>query len=182
MKLTWIIFYSVFVFLSQSSSDNLFQGTGEISFISSAPLETITASSEKLKGIIDLSSHSFAFTFPVTSFDGFNSQLQREHFNENYMESSKYPNATFAGNILDFDHCDTKCEMKILAKGKLTIHGVTKVVTLPVMIKRDVDALSATSEFNIQLSDFNIDIPLILEGKISPLINITVSANFTKKN
>src|SRR5690348_17979072 len=74
---------------------------GEISFTSNAELELIKASSDKVQGLIDPSSNQFAFTVDIRSFQGFNSQLQREHFNEKYMESDKYPKATFSGKIIE---------------------------------------------------------------------------------
>ena len=182
IKFCWILISSVILFISKPQTKELYQGSGKIDFISSAPLETITASSEKLKGIIDLSNRSFAFTLPVNSFNGFNSQLQQEHFNENYMESTKYPKSTFVGNILDFTDCEKNCEIEIIAKGKLTIHGLTKVVTIPVLINRNNDQLNAKSNFDITLSDFDIEIPLILEGKISSVIQISVDVNFIRKS
>jgi len=74
---------------------------GEVTFVSNAPLEFITAKSAKLNGLLNLQSKSFAFQMQVETFKGFNSPLQQEHFFENYMRTHIYPIATYAGKIID---------------------------------------------------------------------------------
>src|SRR3954463_10509801 len=75
--------------------------TGKISFKSEAPFETIRATSEDLKGLLEIEKKLFAFKVRMDSFDGFNSGLQKEHFNENYLESNKFPEAVFNGKIIE---------------------------------------------------------------------------------
>src|SRR5579859_1595395 len=74
---------------------------GEVSFTSNAKLELINASSKRVKGIIDPTTNNFAFVVTIQSFEGFNSNLQREHFNEKYMETDKFYDATFSGKIIE---------------------------------------------------------------------------------
>ena len=74
---------------------------GKISFSSDAPLELITAISNELKGLIETEKKQFAFSVKVRSFKGFNSGFQKDHFNENYLETDKYPEATFSGKIIE---------------------------------------------------------------------------------
>lgn len=97
---------------------------GEISFTSEAPLEVIKAQSKELKGPFDADKKTFAFTVPVKSFEGFNSPLQREHFNENYMESTQYDKATFNGKIIEQIDFTKDGEYEVRAKGKLNVHGI----------------------------------------------------------
>src|SRR3954471_15842207 len=73
---------------------------GEINFASNAQLELIKASSRELKGIIDPTNNQFAFRVNTRTFQGFNSSLQRDHFNENYIETEKCPTAIFSGKII----------------------------------------------------------------------------------
>src|SRR5687768_3280102 len=75
--------------------------SGKIDFTSDAPLELINANSEKAQGIIDPSTKQFAFIVGTSSFKGFNSELQRQHFNEKYMETEKYYQSSFSGTLLD---------------------------------------------------------------------------------
>src|SRR3954468_24029824 len=74
---------------------------GEINFTSNAQLELIKASSGELKGIIDPTNNQFAFRVNTRTFQGFNSSLQRDHFNENYIETEKCPTAVFSGKIIE---------------------------------------------------------------------------------
>src|SRR4051812_39415281 len=95
-----------------------------VKFRSKAPKELISAASGKLKGIVDPEHKSFAFRIDITSFEGFNSPLQREHFNENYMETPQFPVATFTGRIIEDVDLSRNGSYEIRAKGKLTIHGI----------------------------------------------------------
>lgn len=167
--------------LSMKGSDELYNGTGTISFTSDAPLELITASSNEIKGIIKITDKTFAFSLPVRSFEGFNSPLQKEHFNEHYLETKKFPKATFTGKILNFDDCEIGCEKEIIAKGKLSIHGITQIVTLPINLEITEDGFLINGDFDVLLSDYNIEIPLILEGKISTKIAVTIDLIFKKQ-
>src|SRR5687768_9630488 len=96
---------------------------GYISFRSDAPLEIITASSNELQGIIDHQALTFAFAVPITSFKGFNNGLQQQHFYENYLEATKYPEATFSGKIIEFVDLAKPGTYHVRAKGQLMIHG-----------------------------------------------------------
>jgi len=86
-----------FSWLTYSSPKKFTSDNGEVSFTSNAKLELINASSKNIKGIIDPATGNFAFVVTSQSFEGFNSNLQREHFNEKYMETDKYYDATFSG-------------------------------------------------------------------------------------
>ena len=99
-------------------------GNGTINFRSDTRLEFIRASSKELKGAIDTDKKSFSFKIRMRSFQGFNSPLQREHFNENYMESESYPEATFNGKIIEDIDFTTPGKYSVRAKGILFIHGI----------------------------------------------------------
>jgi polyisoprenoid-binding protein YceI len=159
------------------NDQTLYKGEGKVYFISDAPLETIEAETDELNGLLDLSKKTFAFSINIRSFDGFNSPLQKEHFNEHYLESEKYPKSTFKGKVVGTFDCKD-CTQELLAKGTLTIHNVTKVVVLPVKITNNSNGLSAESDFEIKLMDYDISIPKILEAKISPIIQLEVNVDF----
>ena len=168
-----IVILSLFVF-TQNYAQSLYRGNGNVSFISDAPLEIIKAESNALDGIIDTSNMNFAFTIDMTSFQGFNSPLQKEHFNEHYLDTKKYPKATFLGTIITSENCDNGCDTDAICKGKLTIHGVTEIVTIPVHLTIDNGALNISGEFFVKLSDYNIKIPRIVQAKIASEIKVTV--------
>ena len=95
-----------------------------MNFISQAELELIKAASNETRGIIDPSTNQFAFSVQVNTFNGFNSALQRDHFNEKYMESDKFPKASFSGKIIEQVDYSKNGSYDIRAKGDLDIHGV----------------------------------------------------------
>jgi len=154
---------------------------GQVKFTSEAPLEIIKASSNRLIGLINTENNNFAFTIPITSFMGFNSELQREHFNENYMETSKYSKAKFVGTIQENVDFNTNGKANVTAKGKLSIHGVTKERTINATLSIQDGAIKATSTFDVPLEDHDIDIPKIVDRKIAEVISVEVKATFNEK-
>ena len=99
----------------------------KMTFTSDAALEVITASSAKVQGLIDPLTNEFAFAVEVQSFQGFNSALQREHFNEKYMESERFPRALFSGKIIEPIDFSTDRSYDVRAKGELDIHGQKQI-------------------------------------------------------
>jgi len=97
----WPLVMFVFV-LTGFTQTSIYQTVnGTITFRSEAPLELINASSDQLIGAIDIDKKNFTFKILMRSFQGFNSPLQKEHFNENYVESDKFPDASFKGKIIE---------------------------------------------------------------------------------
>lgn len=155
---------------------------GKITFISSAPQERITATSNKLVGLLDPKELSFAFVVDINSFDGFNSPLQRIHFNENYMETSKYPKSRFYGRLIENISIDEVDDVQIRAKGYLEIHGIRKERILQVILKRKNGILYFTSDFTLSLADYKISIPRIVHQKLSDQIEVHVQGTIRNQN
>jgi hypothetical protein len=149
---------------------------GRISFSSEAPLELIRASSGQLAGILDNDKKAFTFKINIRSFQGFNSPLQREHFNENYMESDKFPDASFKGKIIEEEDLSKDGDYEIRAKGVLTIHGVAqeRIVKTSVSVKNK--KITITGKFSVLLSDHNIPIPIVVYKKLANEIKVEVTA------
>lgn len=153
--------------------------TGTVSFVSDAPLESITATSKTLKGLVDISSRTFAFTVDIASFLGFNSPLQRVHFNENYMESGDYPVATFAGKIIEDVNLSIDGDYEVRVKGKLIIHGVEKERIIKGTIRIEKGSMKINAKFTVLLEDHEIRIPKVVMQKISQVVSVEVSATLT---
>ncbi len=153
----------------------------QLSFHSNAKLELIKASSTQLKGIIDADKRVFAFSVDMKSFDGFNSPLQKEHFHENYMESDKYPTASFTGHIIEEDDFTKDGTYNIRAKGKFMVHGVEqeRIIQGDLTVKNGVIKLACY--FTVLLAEHDIKIPRIVHEKLASEINVTVNAEFVKK-
>lgn len=155
---------------------------GSIQFSSSAPNENIKASSHKLKGVIDTRKKTFAFKIDMSSFEGFNSPLQKEHFNENYMESHIFPEASFTGKIIENVSFDKNGKYTVRAKGKLSIHGVPqeRIIYADILVRDK--SISITSDFTVSLTEHNIKIPRVVYDKLATQINVSMNATLVIDN
>ena len=150
-----------------------------MSFTSSAELELIKASTSQVHGLIDPASNQFAFSVDVTSFQGFNSALQREHFNETYMESDRFPKATFSGKIIEPVDFSTDGKYDVRAKGELDIHGHKQTRIIKSTIAIDGGNISLQTHFLVPLSDHDISIPSIVSQKIATEIEVQFDATMS---
>lgn len=155
--------------------------SGNIGFHSDAPQELIKASSEQITGVFDAKKKTFAFRINIISFMGFNSPLQREHFNENYMESSLYPQAIYQGKIIEDIDFSKDGTYNIRSKGKLTIHGIgqERIINASVICKGNT--ISIRSDFIVPLADHKIKIPRVVYDKLAPDINVSVTVKLIPK-
>lgn len=163
---------------TQSIDNTFLCRNGHISFISDAPLELIKASNEKLTGVLNASDRSFSFRVPIKNFEGFNSSLQRVHFNEDYLETELFPISTFKGKIIEEVDLDVPGEHKIRAKGKLSIHGVEidRIIRCDLIVKNG--QMNVNASFTVFIADHNISIPSILNQKIAKEVKVDVSFTF----
>jgi polyisoprenoid-binding protein YceI len=149
----------------------------KVEFHSEAPQELISASSTEMKGAIDIARKSFAFKIGILSFMGFNSPLQRDHFNENYMESNTFPEASFSGKIIEDIDLSVDGVHSVRAKGKLRIHGIEKERIIKAQVTVKGQMIYVSSNFMVALSDHNIRIPRIVSEKLAQDISVSVKAN-----
>nr|WKN36588.1 YceI family protein [Tunicatimonas sp. TK19036] len=158
--------------ISNSHAQRYQLASSEVSFFSEAPLENIEAVNTKARSVFDASKGEVAFMIPISGFQ-FEKALMQEHFNENYLESDKYPNATFEGQFQDFDP-DNSAEQEVTAEGKLTIHGVTHTVEIPGTIQKGADGWDMEATFPITITDYKIKIPKVVFYNIAEVVDVTV--------
>lgn len=153
---------------------------GFISFYSHTPLEEIKAENNQVAGAFDASTGEMVYQVLIKSFH-FERALMEEHFNENYMESDKFPKAQFTGKIKDLSKADFKKPGKyeVSVTGNMTIHGVTRPLETNGIIEVTPESLNADSKFNLTPEDFNITIPGVVREKINKTMEVTVSMKFT---
>ena len=175
MKTTLTVFFCFVVMHTHAQSPGIFSCTdGNASFLSYAALETIKASSNELRGAIDTKAHSFFFSINVNSFKGFNSELQQEHFNENYLETDKYPVATFQGKLIEDVDLTQNGVYDVRAKGILELHGVKQERIIKGTLEVKDNTIHLHSQFSVLLEDHNIKIPRVVYQKISPEIEVKI--------
>lgn len=164
---------SLFGFLSSAENKTVyFPSKGKVKFTSVASLETIIAESQEIIGAINIEKSSFAFEVPMRTFEGFNSPLQKEHFNENYIESDKYPQATFVGKIIEDVNLNIEGLHSVRAKGIFSVHGVSRERIIKATIEVENSEITIYSNFKVPLADHKIKIPTIVSQKISEIIDV----------
>ena len=173
-KLILYFVFSLIVFNIQAQN-RYFTKDAKINFNSSTPLEDIVAESDQATTIIDIVKNEVAFSVLTTSFK-FRRALMEEHFNENYMESVKFPKAKFTGKIVS--PIDWKSEKPVLVdiKGELTMHGVSNEITLKAQITPGLSKITASAEIKVTPEAFNISIPSAVRDKIAKEVTIKVDA------
>jgi polyisoprenoid-binding protein YceI len=166
----------LFTFIVQAQ-DKYYTKNAKIDFFSSAPLEDIEAKNKSASAVLDVKTGSLQFSVLMQGFE-FDKALMQEHFNENYVESDKFPKAEFKGSITNNADINYRKAGTYSAKvkGTMTFHGVTKDLETTATIKVNDDNLKAESIFNLLLSDYNIKRPAVVKDKISNTIKVTIDA------
>lgn len=162
--------------ISSNAQQKFSTDRGEVAFTSNAELEIIKASSAKVRGLIDPTTNQFAFSVDISTFNGFNSDLQREHFLDNYMEIDKFPKASFSGKIIEQIDFAKDGDYDVRAKGDLDIHGQkqTRIIKSKISVRKG--SVLVESVFSVPLDEHSIVIPKIVNQKIATEIEVHFKA------
>ncbi len=180
MKKLISLFTLAVLTISSFAQNRYITRTGHISFFSKAPLENIEAHNYQVAAVLDAETGDLVYKVNIRSFE-FEKALMQEHFNENYMNSDKFPNATFEGKITNVKNINFSKDglYDVSVQGKLTIHGVTKDMATNGKIEIKENKVKTHSKFFIELADFNIKNDK--KRQISDKIEITVEVEMNKK-
>ena len=173
----WIIIVSVLMIMLEVSAQRYITKNGHIKFYSETPMETIEADNHQVNSALDVSTGDFVFKVLMKSFE-FEKALMQEHFNENYVESDKFPNATFKGKVLhvaDYDFTSDNT-YEVVVEGNLTMHGETNKVNVKGTFTVKDEKITGTSTFIIKPEDYGIKIPKTVVDNIAEEIEVTVDA------
>ena len=159
----------------QSNAQKFITKSGNITFYSDGPLEKIEARNTQVNSALDIKTGDFVFKVLMKSFV-FEKALMQEHFNENYVESDKFPVAIFKGKVtnISYDEFSTKGKYDAFVEGELTMHGETHKITANGTFDISKKGIVGISKFKIELADYNISIPGAVTGKIAEEIEISV--------
>lgn len=175
-KIFFIILLLLTAVLSTKAQTKYFSKSGKISFYSKAPLEDIEAHNTRAVTVFDASTGQIEFSVLMKGFE-FEKAKMQEHFNENYVESDKYPKAVFAGSIQNINDLTLNKDGVYTAKisGSLTLHGVSKQQNAQAVFTVAGGAVSAVSELTILVADYNIKIPGLVADKIGKSVKIVIN-------
>ncbi|HWZ13977.1 MAG TPA: YceI family protein [Mucilaginibacter sp.] len=163
---------------NQAVQDSYACKNARISLYSSAPIEDIKAVSTSGASVYNAASDELAFSVPIRSFQ-FDKSLMQEHFNSDYMESDKFPRATFKGKLQEHIDATKDGTYPVKVSGALSVHGITQNRTIPGIISVKNGVVSMTSEFMVKCTDHHIDIPQIVFHHIAESIQVNVSATYS---
>jgi polyisoprenoid-binding protein YceI len=181
-KILVLIFFSI-VGVSGFSQTVYMTRSGQISFFSKTPMENINGINNEVTSMLDAGKGDLVFAVLIKSFR-FEKALMEEHFNENYLESTKFPKATFQGKITNVSAVNFTKDGSYPAtvEGDLTMHGVKQRQTASGTITVANGKISAVSTFIIKLADYKIERPSLVADKISETIEIRVNCQYEPKS
>jgi len=180
MKVKILILVSMLAMCQISGAQKLVSKNGHIWFFSHTAMEDIEAHNRQVVSILDLATGDLQFNLLVKSFE-FKVALMQEHFNENYMESAKYPKASFKGKITGIEKADLKKDgtYPVEATGDLTIHNTTRKVTSKGTLEVKDGHITAKAKFTVAPKDYQIPIPSVVENKIAKEVEINVDVPYS---
>lgn len=161
-----------------AAAQKYYTSSGVITFTSEAPMEKIISSNKQVTALLNTATKEVAFKVLMKSFK-FDKQGMYDHFNRDYTESDKFPNAMFEGKITDAVDLTKNGTYNSTVDGKLTIHGVSKLVKQSGTIEVAEGKITLKSTFNIQLSDYGIKVPSDFIKRISNTVQVSVNTVLT---
>jgi len=180
MKKTALLLF-LFIGCFQVKAQKFSTKTGSLKFEASvASFEEVAAENKNTSAVLETSSGEIAVLALIKGFR-FKVALMEEHFNENYVESDKYPKATFKGKIEDFDVAKLSSSVKVFKiSGDLTLHGKTKKINTTAKISKSGDKIVVIGNFDVKPEDFAIEIPKIVSKKVANVIQVTFNLSLSK--
>jgi len=175
-----IIFFLAITFLFMGASAQKYMTkTGFVGFFSHTPVEDIKGDNNQAASVLDISNGELVFQVLIKSFH-FEKALMEEHFNENYMESEKFPKSTFKGKIVNLASVDFSKPGKydVTVEGDLNIHDVTNRISVKGEIEVLAGGINATSKFNVVPEDYKINIPGVVREKIAKNLEVSVNMKY----
>ena len=174
------ILFSLLILVSTASiqaQDRYYTKSGKISFDATTPNspENIDGINKTAISVMDTKTGNIQFSVLMKGFE-FERALMQEHFNENYVESNKFPKSEFKGSIINNGTITYTKEgtYNLKVKGNLTIHGITKEVVTEGKLIIKAGTMNLSANFSVELSDYNISVPSIVSDKLAKTAKVKV--------
>ena len=167
----YVLIAGFFFFINNLNGQILSFDHGKIEFYTATAVSGIEAVADKAEVKLNLETREVVVSVNIQSFE-FEYDLMQEHFNEKYMESDKFPMATFRGKILQNISPGVNNEMDVDVSGNLTIHGITKEIKFKVNLSKQGDFTVVKSRIPVVFKDYSIDDPSILTKSVASDVEI----------
>jgi polyisoprenoid-binding protein YceI len=161
---------------SMYSQDVFTTSTTKVSFFSKTPIQNIEGITNVAGTVINIKTKQILFKIQNTSFQ-FKEKLMQEHFNENYIESDKFPISDFNGKIISNDDLSKVGNYDVTIVGVLNVHGVKKEYKVAGKLANNGAAFAFNTDFKVKLADHGVTIPTVVFAKIAEVVDIKVVAN-----
>jgi hypothetical protein len=180
MKRLLILTSFIAIFALQLGAQVLVTKNGYIRFFSTTPVENIEAKNNQVNCALDSKNNKLIFKVLIKSFV-FEKALMQEHFNENYMESDKFPSASFTGKITNINELNLSKNgiYKVSVEGEMSIHGVAKNVKESGTAEVKDGKVRLKAKFNVKPKDYQIKIPAAVATKIAESIEVSVDCSLS---
>lgn len=163
---------ALFVFAGQLTAQSIYiTESSKVSFFSATPVEDIEAVNDASTSLINLAKNEIAFRVPISGFQ-FEKPLMQEHFNENYMDTEKYPTASFKGKLSEAIDVSKDTTYHVNATGVMTIHGVDRPETYKGVIETKGGKATLKCDFEVKLKDHKIKVPKVVFANIAEVIEV----------
>jgi polyisoprenoid-binding protein YceI len=182
MKLILLFLIGFALFTHTGRAQKIYTKNGNISFFSATKMENIKADNNQVMSVLNTATGELQFSVIIKNFH-FEKALMEEHFNENYLESSKYPKAVFKGiiNAINTVNFTTDGSYPVQAIGELTLHGVTNKLAVKATLVIKAGKIAGQSTFMIALADYKIQVPKLVEANIAKTIEVKVNCLYDQK-
>jgi hypothetical protein len=180
MKRISVVFFLLTIAFAANSQKYMTKN-GYLGFFSHTPMEDIKGDNNQVASVLDIATGEMVFQALIKSFH-FDRALMEEHFNENYMESDKFPKSTFKGKILNLSSVNFSKTgtYDVTVEGDLTIRDTTRKINTKGTIEVLPGGINAISKFNISPEDYNISIPGVVREKINKNLEVTVTMKYAQ--
>jgi hypothetical protein len=182
MKKMYFILMALLCIQLTRAQDLFITRHGQVSFFGKTAFENVDAINNESSSVLNAQTGEIGFAILIKGFH-FEKALMEEHFNEDYMESSTIPKASFKGKIGNIAAVNFSKDgsYAVNVDGDMTIHGVTKKITAAgtIIIKAGLPQVQA--KFKIAPKDYGIKIPSLVADKIAEYMNVSVDCKYEKK-
>jgi len=177
-----IVLLTVTLFLASllSNAQNLlFTKTGHVYFMSHTDAIDVDGDNNQVTSFLNTETGEIVFQLLMKSFK-FTLATAEEHFNETYMESDKFPKASFKGMVTNLKDINLKTNgtFKAMVRGDMTIHGVTKPIEQEGTMTVKDGKVIATSAFKISIDDYGIKVPKLVEDRVAKIVDVKIDVEY----
>lgn len=175
MKHLLTLAFAILTFNNTVAQEKVLTKSGVTTFEASVPSFEEVKATNKLSGcVLNTKTGEIVGLLMMKNFK-FKSALMEEHFNENYMESDKYPKGVFKGKIENFNSEKLSSNTQdFTINGTMEIHGKSKEVSITAKISKKENSIFLSSNFNLNTDDFGIELPVLVRSKVAKKVNVQI--------